>query len=68
LWRDADDAGEILAAARRMEAKLILKAHKAGESRESDDDRIMIDRPLGIRFWVSRLDQVAAVVSVWRTD
>jgi len=68
LWTRFDDPGTILNAARKIEAELQRNAHDAGEGRQNEETRIIFEPPLGLVYWVSKLDRVAMVTAVWRTD
>ena len=66
LWISAADRSALSAAADLMDAALALNPLECGESRESDEFRIMFAHPLVVEFQVNPNNRTVIVVGVWR--
>ncbi|MBI1902734.1 MAG: hypothetical protein HYS13_16665 [Planctomycetia bacterium] len=67
LWAAATDRHAVADAADRIDAVLSRDPDSKGESR-TGNTRVLIVRPLGVRFVVSEADRTARVFAVWRTS
>lgn len=66
-WLPGGDWRAVAEAANRLDARLQVDAHHAGESRPNDR-RIMHEPPLGIIFSVNLDDQKVIVLDVWKYE
>jgi hypothetical protein len=66
LWLDADSAvrEQISRASDEIDSILSKSADTAGESRETEFQRMLIVMPLGISYKVKPLDRIASIASV----
>jgi len=67
VWLDAENPGEVNAAARAIDAMLREDAHLVGESR-SGSVRIMFVSPLAVNFEVLPNDRLVHVLSLWMPE
>lgn len=67
LWDAAQDRRAVTLAANAIDNQLRLSADRAGESR-GGQDRIVFERPLGVRYRVSTADRMVLVLNIWPTE
>jgi mRNA-degrading endonuclease RelE of RelBE toxin-antitoxin system len=64
LWLAAADREEVTAASYRIEERIRHNPLGAGESRDHDDERVLIDPPLRVFYLVDEPNRTVHVTSV----
>jgi hypothetical protein len=67
IWLGARDRNAITAAAHRIDSSLRVNPEDAGESR-AEQQRVLLEPPLGVTFEVSPEDRTVLVLTVWQFE
>ena len=67
LWINSSDQREVSKAADEMDNRLRHNPQAQGESRASENVRILVIEPLAALFEISDADCLVAVLKVWRS-